>query len=190
MPNLPKHGQAAVLCTSLTWKEDEMHQWRQPRDIHDGQELTGVPSSPDINWSEQNSCFVFPWWNIAADAIVEVMDRRACSHRWQVTSLQIQGTKSPKILISSCLSLFLCVCVCAKYTPQDLHISPWTLQNSKGSRNDSKLLSMLSKECKSGNSTLKARAGKSILPTAKHFTFNIFEPAYETISLAKTTFPH
>lgn len=49
---------------------------------------------------------------------------------------------------------------------------------------------MLSKECKSGNSTLKAQAGESILPIGKHFTFNIFEPAYETISLAKTTFPH
>lgn len=80
--------------------------------------------------------------------------------------------------------------VCAKYIPQHLHASPWTFQNSKGSRNDSKLLSMLSKECKSGNLTLKAWAGKSILPVAKHFTSNIFEPAYETISFAKTTFPH
>lgn len=143
--------------------------------------------------SEQGGYFMFPWWGRGADGITEGLFTSVATHYPLSQRNGISCHHMPKVLISSCpfiIFFFLNVLVCANYTPQHLHASPWIFQNSKGSRNDSKLLSMFSKECKSGNSTLKAWAGKSILPIAKHFTFNIFEPAYETISLAKTTFPH
>lgn len=163
------------------------------RDIQDEKELPWFPLPLiSIHLNRITPCF--------PHETLQLMPLESCRAGELVHgSLQTRGAITPvsirpnssflPVLFFFPLNFFFCF-VCAKYIPQHLHASPWTFPNSKGSRNDSKLLSVLSKECKSGNSTSKARAGKSILPTAKHFTFNIFEPASETISPAKTTFPH